>query len=142
MSRHEVMFEYMKTYPNISNLFSFDFAEAKNNSSAFRVIDEETTRRDIVGNEETIYTFSIAEYKNYTTEPYSTENIENLEEIDDFIEWVREQNRLKILPDFGDGFLVDEIRAMRSGSGIAYVDPSGRIAQYQFTVKVKYTRSY
>lgn len=141
MNRHEAMFAYMKNYPKISKLFSFNFAEAKNNSSAFRVIDEEVRKTDIFGDETFVYTFAIAEYKNYSTEPYTSENLENLAEVDAFIDWVREQNRANNFPNFGEDCLVDIITAARTGSGIAGIDPMMRLAQYTFTVKVTYEKT-
>ena len=142
MNRHEAMFDYMKQYPDIGRLFSFNFAEAKNNSSAFRVIDEEVRKTDIFGDETVVYTFAIAEYKNFSTEPFTTENFENLAEVDAFIDWARAQNRAKNFPDFGADCLVESITAARTGSGIVGIDPMMRLAQYTFTVKVTYEKTY
>ncbi len=140
MSRHESMFQFMKQYPNIDKLFSFNFHEVELNSSAFRVIDEESVKKDIFGDETVLYKFSIAENKGYTTDPFSMENIDNLNEIDNFIEWVKEQDRRYNFPDLGEGYAVESITAARTGSGIESVFPGGQLAQYTFTVTVQYTK--
>lgn len=141
MSKHEAMFNYMKQYSGVDKLFSFNFSEVRKNASAFKLIGEETRSKDIFDNETIVYIFAIAEYRNYSTEPFTSENLEHIEAVDDFIEWVREQDRNENYPDFGTGTLVSEIQAMRTGSGIVDIDPNGRVAQYSFTVKVTYTRN-
>lgn len=140
MSIHESMFQFMKQYPDIDKLFSFNCHEVELNSSAFRVVDEEAVKKDIFGDETILYKFSIAENKGYTTDPFSMENIDNLNEIDNFIEWVKEQDRQQNFPNLGEGYNIESIDAVRTGSGIASVFPNGQIAQYAFTTIVKYTK--
>ena len=139
-SRHKALFQFMKQYPDIGNLFSFNFHEIELNSSVFRVIDEETVKKDIFGDETVLYKFSIAENKGYTTDPFSMENIDNLKDVDSFIEWIKAQDRQQNFPNLGEGYNVESINAVRTPSGIASVYPNGQIAQYAFTVIVQYTK--
>lgn len=135
---HKAMFDFIGQYPRIGELFSFNFMELEQNTSAFRVVDEEVIREDILGNRTGLYKFSVVENKPFTTDAYSTENIEQLEALDDFIDWVKRQDKARNYPDIGAKRRIETITAKRSGSGIAGVDPLSRIAQYTFTVTVEY----
>lgn len=139
MTRHEAMFEWMGTYPNIQDLYTFDFGEVTPNSTLFRLISDEIVKTDILGTETVQYKFGIAECKTITHDPFSNENIQNVEAVDAFIEWVKIQNKRRNFPNI-EGAQIEEVRAVRTGSGITSVDPIMRVAQYAFTVIVTYTR--
>lgn len=140
MTRHEALFEWIGSYPRIHDIYTFDFGKATVDSNLFRLISEETVKRDILGEETVQYKFGIGEYKNYDMEnPFSTENRENVEAIDAFIEWVKLQDKLRNYPAI-ENAEVQSVRAVRTGSGIDSVDPIMRLAQYAFTVIVTYTR--
>ena len=139
MTRHEAIFEWIQQYPNISDLFTFDFGKLEKDSAMFRFISDETVIKDITGEETVEYKFAIGEYHDYTNEPFTKENIENVEAIDEFIEWVKTQNKLRNYPQI-ENATVEKIEAFRTGSGIGSVDPIMRKAQYTFTVNVTYTK--
>lgn len=140
MTRHEALFEWIGSYPNIKDIYTFDFGNAKVDSNLFRLISEEIVMKDILGEETVLYKFGIGEYKNYDMDnPFSTENRENVEAIDQFIEWVKQQDKLRNYPKI-ENAEIQKIRAVRTGSGIDSVDPIMRLAQYAFTVIVTYTR--
>jgi hypothetical protein len=140
MTRHEALFEWIGSYPKIHDIYTFDFGKAKVDSNLFKLISEETVKKDILGEETVQYKFGIGEYKFYDLEnPFSNENRENVEAVDEFIEWVREQDKLRNYPVIENAEVI-QIRAVRTGSGIDSVDPIMRLAQYAFTVIVTYTR--
>lgn len=135
MTRHEAMFNWIGTYPKIADMFTFDFGEAIAHSNQFKVLDEQVKRKDVVGNEYVTYKFSIGEYRKVTQDPFTTENIENLEAVDEFIEWVNQQNKVRNYPQIPNA-VVEEVRADRTG--IASFNPYMRLAQYTFVVTVSY----
>lgn len=137
-SKHKALFKFIKQYPYICDLFSFNFMDLEHNTGSFRVIDDDEISEDILGNRYCIYKFSVAENKPFSTDCFSTENIENLEAIDDFIRWVKLQNENHHYPDLGKNCRVEKITAKRSDSGITGIDPLGHIVQYTFTVMVEY----
>ena len=140
MTRHEALFRWFGTYPNIHDIYTFDFGKATIDSNLFRLISEDIVQKDILGEETIIYKFGLGEYKSYdTVNPFSNENIENVEAVDRFIEWVKEQDKLRNYPEIEDAE-VQKIRAVRTGSGIGSVDPIMGLAEYHFTVIVTYTR--
>lgn len=139
MTKHQAMFEWMGAYPHIKDLYSFDFGKVSPKSTLFRLISDETVKTDIRGTETVNYKFGIAEYKHIEDDPFTNENIENVEAVDAFIAWVKEQDKLKNYPQI-EGAKIERIRAVRTGAGIASVDQIMRVAQYTFTVIVTYTR--
>lgn len=138
MTRHESMFEFMKKYKNVGDLFSFDFMEAEKNASSFCVVEDEEIQRDILGNRTVRYKFAIAEYLPFSAAPYSRENLQNVEAVDAFIEWVRMQDKQFNYPNLGENRQVQSLSAKRIGSGIDYVDRNKNVARYAFTVTVEY----
>lgn len=138
-SQHRVLFDWVGTYPNIQKLFTFDFSKAKNNSQSFRLIAKDRVKRDILGNEIIDYIFSIGEYRHYTNDPFTMQNIENVEALDDFIDWVNTQDKLRNYPQIPNA-TVEKIRADRTGSGVQSVDPIEGIALYSLTIVVTYTK--
>lgn len=139
MTRHEAMFEWMGTYPDIQEIYTFDFGKVKNDTDVFQMISEESVKKDITGEETVQYKFGLSEYKSYTNDPFTNENIENVEAIDKFIEWVEEQDKLHNYPQI-ENAVVEKVKAVRTGSGIDAADPIMRIAQYTFLVIVTYIK--
>jgi len=140
MNKHQAMFDFMETYPKISSLFSFSFAEARAGRAAMVPIDDETVSKDILGNEDCVYNFAIAEYHGMSADPFSNVNIEKISAVDDFIEWVQEQNRIRNYPKLGEGCFVEKIEAVRANSPLAAIDPARGIAKYMFMVEVYYEK--
>ena len=139
MTRHEAMFEWMGTYPKIHDIYTFDFGKVKNDTNVFQMISESSVKTDITGEETVQYKFGISEYKSYTNDPFTNENIENVEAVDEFIEWVEQQDKIRNFPHI-EGANVEKVKAVRTGSGIDAADPIMRIAQYTFLVIVTYTK--
>ena len=139
MTRHEAMFKWIQTYPSVSKLFTYDFGKIEEDSSLFRFISEESVIKDITGEETVEYKFAIGEYRSYTNEPFTNENIENVEAVDEFISWVKDQDDIHNYPQI-ENATVEKVRAVRTGSGIGSVDPIMRKAQYTFTVIVTYIK--
>lgn len=138
MTRHEAMFNWIGSYPNIHDIFNVDFSEAEVRTNSFKILDEQVKKTDILGNETVNYKFSIGEYRNYTTNPFTMENLKNIEAVDEFIDWVNEQDKIRNYPQIPNAN-VEKVTASRIGSGMASVDPIMRLAQYTFTVTVTYT---
>lgn len=138
MTLHESMFEFMRQYPKVGDLFSFDFMEAEKNASSFCVIEKDDVKRDVFGCRLVRYKFAIAEYKPISTDPYAKENRQNVEAIDAFIEWVRKQDQQMNYPNLGENRQVQLLSAKRLGTGIDYIDRNKRVARYTFIVTVEY----
>ncbi|MDD6062867.1 MAG: hypothetical protein PUB99_09665 [Oscillospiraceae bacterium] len=138
MTLHEAMFEFMRQYPNVGDLFSFDFMEAEKHASSFCVVENDDVKRDIFGNRTGRYKFAIAEYKPISTDPFAKENRQNVEAVDAFIAWVRQQDRQMNYPNLGDNRQVQMMSAKRLGDGIDYIDKQKRVARYTFIVTVEY----
>ena len=138
MTLHEAMFEFMRQYPNVGDLFSFDFMEVEKHASSFCVVEDVDIKRDIFGERTGRYKFAIAEYKPISTDPFAKENRQNVEAIDAFIAWVRRQDREMNYPNLGENRQVQSISAKRLGAGIDYVDRNKNVARYTFTVTVEY----
>ena len=135
-NRHKAMFDYISECPAL-HLFYFNFSASEPDASAISVIDGETVlKTDICGNRTIAYDFAVICYRNYSTE--NEENIEHMQEVQDFMAWIDEQDRLRHYPDFA-GVMVEKIENLQNMPSVAGQDQGRKLAKYMFQVRVTYT---
>lgn len=149
VDKHEAMLKYLLQCPTVSNnpLF-FNFGELKENSTQFITTSnsEKYTQRFIDGTEAKNYLFTLLTFKTISynaivkKEGYPAENITELAEFQEVIDWVNAQDDLNNYPDFGAECHIDRIMCTTANPVIADVDSDiePAIATYSITISVDY----
>jgi len=137
MSKHQAMIDYIGRFPPISNKWLyFDYIDDDREKEAISPIVQEITQFDIMGNKIGQYDFAII-----LTRPYSKAtddvNIQNMDFIDLWIEWLIEQNYDRVLPDFGAKFEVTSVKNLSNMGDLAQTYDSG-MGKYMLLCRVEY----
>lgn len=150
IDKHEAMLNYLFTCPAVQNnpLF-FNFGEAKENSNQFITTSNSETfgAEYIDGSRTKFYVFTLLTFKTIsynavvkTTGEYTDENLLELTEFQQVIDWINEQENIRNYPDFGEDCVVDSIMCMTANPVLSDVDTSQEpaIATYSITIQVEY----
>lgn len=138
----------------ISNPTYFNFVDAKNNDKQLITLsnDKPAQKPFIDGSVLKQYTFTIVDYKSITYQAivkrfginqgatYDNENVAEMFEVQDIIDWITEQNENRHFPNFGDDCIVEEITALTENPRLNGVDisVSPALARYSVSIRVTY----
>lgn len=132
----------------VSNPTFFNFIEAKNNNKQIVTVSQEKTVQKpfIDGSVLKQYTFTIIDYKSVAYQAivklggYSNENVEEMLEVQDIIDWVTEQDEANHFPDFGTDCIVEKIEALTDTPRLNGVDATASpvLAKYSISIRVTY----
>ena len=140
MTKHEAVKEYfqIKVIELAEQNIQFNFSpENVDSISIITRYAGQEVRKFITGDTEKEYGFAIK-----ITKPYSTDldevNIEAMNFAQAFMDWLEEQNRNKIFPDFGESCKVELIENLQNMPNIAWIDSEAGVAQYMVQGRILY----
>lgn len=138
VDKNTAMLDYLSSAPGFESL-AFEFGEAADDQATFNTMtNDDVISEDILGNQRMYYDFAIVIYKKITTEAYVTDNIDNANEVNQFREWVRAQNKQYHFPDFGEDCEVEEIQPLQNNPTVSR--GKDHLAKYLFQCRVIYTK--
>jgi len=149
IDKNQAMLNYLFNCPTVQNspLF-FNFGEAKEDSTQFvTTSNSETYGTTFVdGSILKYYVFTLLTFKTISynavvkAEGYPDENLLEMAEFQEVIDWVNEQEDERNYPDFGADCVVDSIRCLTANPVLSDVDSSQEpaIATYSITIQVEY----
>jgi len=137
VNKEKILLEWAKENPLLEDKTLLNFLGDNNGQSAVIPI-EETVSQDYLDGSKLVYydfmwsvIFDISE----TTDEI---NVRSMFELRKWQDWIDEQNDSGGLPDFGDGYCMEEIRNLAS-PGLAMIYEGGK-GKYQFPVRLVYLR--
>lgn len=149
MDKNKAIVEYLMSCPYIQNnpLF-FNFINAKDNDKQIATVmnDVATNRSFIDGSVMKRFTFTIIDYKSiaYTAIPkiegFPNENIDDMMDSQEIIDWITEQEDLKNYPDFGEDCIIDSMQALSNNPNMNGVDTTvtPSLARYSVSIQINY----
>ncbi len=149
MDKNQAMIDYLKNCPAISeNPLFFNFINAKEDNKQIITVanDKAINRSYIDGSVLKRYTITIIDFKSivYQAIPklpgYTNENVEEMFDVQELMDWVTAQNKERNFPDFGQDCEVQEIRTATETPNLNGVDTSVTPSQakYSFSILVDY----
>lgn len=133
---HNKVFEYVQKYPKIGDFVTFNGGKATAGAVQLETVEgQRVISQDICGNQRIEYSFLIISYMNYSTVPYSKQNVENMMKVQDFMNWITEQNIARNYPDF-EGVTIEKMENAMNIPDVSGYDPKERLAKYMFGVKI------
>lgn len=150
VDKHQAMLDYLLTCPTVlNNPLFFNFGEAKENNNQFVTTSNSETfgTRYIDGSITKFYVFTLLSFKTIsynavvkTTGDYSDENLLEMTEFQEVIDWINEQEDAHNYPNFGEDCEIDAITCMTANPVLSDVDTSQEpaIATYSITIQVEY----
>lgn len=137
MDKHEAMYNYIKQYPDTYGMLSFIFSNAyEGNTSFVPVVNDAVISTDILGNKTKAYTFAITVFKSLSAD-VAEENKENLKAVQEFMDWIEEQENKKNYPHF-ENAIVRKIENLQNAPQMSGYDEKNNLAKYMFQCKVTY----
>lgn len=94
-------------------------------------------KKDVLGNSYKVYTFTFVAVEKISNQPLIDANINNMEIMDDFNNWILEQEKNSHYPNFGDNVIEYKWELTQNMGNLAYVDEQS-IAKYLLTIKLNY----
>lgn len=149
VDKNRAIVEYLMTCPYIQNnpLF-FNFINAKDNDKQIVTVlnDKVMDRTFIDGSVMKRFTFTIIDYKSIAysaipkVEGYPSENIEDMLDVQEIINWITEQEDVHNYPDFGEDCVIDNIRALSDNPNLNSVNTqvSPTLAKYSVSIQINY----
>lgn len=149
MSKNQAIIDFLITCPAIQkNPLFFNFLNAKDNNQQIitQANDKSLQQAYIDGSVLKQYTFTMIFFKSVLyqaipkVEGLVNENVEELGEVQEIIDWVEEQADNKNYPNFGDKCLIDDMRALSENPGLNGVDTSVTppLAKYSVSIQIDY----
>ena len=147
IDKNKVMIEFLRNCPVIDkNPLYFNFGNIEDNS--YQVItdsnDTSLSQPYIDGSILKRYTFYIDCFKtiayNKVIKGYQDENLYDISEVQAISDWVNEQDRNKIYPDFGEDCLIDSMQSTTESPDLHSVEDTttSPIAVYRISIQIDY----
>ena len=147
VDKNKVMIEFLRNCPVIDkNPLYFNFGNIEDNS--YQVItdsnDTSLSQPYIDGSILKRYTFYIDCFKtiayNKVIKGYQDENLYDISEVQAILDWVNEQDRNKIYPDFGEDCLIDSMQSTTESPDLHSVEDTttSPIAVYRISIQIDY----
>lgn len=150
IDKNKAVIDFLMTCPYLAdNPMFFNFVQAKDNNKQIVTItnDVATQKPYIDGSVMKRYSFSLIDYKSISYNPLvnlsgglTDENVEDMLDVQNILDWVMEQANIRNFPDFGEINFIDDMRAtsenpMFNGADVS-VQPA--LAKYSITIQIDY----
>ena len=147
--KYTVMLDYLRQCPAMQGVLGFQTVDAQDGS--LRVLttgaDAEYRRTYIDGSVLRRFDFTIEFYRTMSYVPYvegtpePIENIQDILDVQELIDWIDDQKSAQNFPEFGAGYVVDSITPMNDQPNLAWLDAVNYdppLAKYTVNIRVEY----
>lgn len=153
VDKNQAVIDFLLTcYQIRSNPLFFNFLNAKDGSKQIitQSNDKALNHNYVDGSVMKRYTFSLIDFRSVayqaipvvgtTLEVYSTENVEELFDIQGIMDWVQEQADARNFPDFGDDCIIEDMKTTTENPNLNGVDTSvsPALAKYSMSIQIDY----
>lgn len=135
MNYNQIMLDYLKTYSPLDRFLKFNSTQNEQDETGMNPVvgRESYIKMYTSGNTLKEYAFAIVMYKSFDT-GYSNTNIEEMYDVQKFMNWIDEQNRNKNYPLINGVNKIENLQNMPNLAGVE----ENTIAKYMFQCKVTY----
>lgn len=137
-SKHKAVWDWLLTCPHIADLF-FNYAQTTNAEDTQLIPSELQIAQFIDGSKLMRYTVSLVRFVPISGDPNDLKNINNLVDFEMVNEWVDGQNREMNFPEFPEGCIVEEVKALPNTAGFAVAQDFSS-AKYMMQFQVQYIK--
>lgn len=149
VDKGQAIINFLIECPQIQNspLF-FNFINAKDDNKQIVTTGNEKILNSVYidGSVMKRYTFTIMDYKSIAyravvkDSTYLDENVEDLFNVQEIVDWVTTQAKNRNFPDFGTDCLIDDMRTLTDNPNINGVDSSvtPALAKYSISIQIDY----
>ncbi len=141
MNKYQSVMDFVKTCPMVGSDTYFNFIDETNvdgNTSLITIGYGTLIKKYVDGDCLKKFQCEIRQVKPLSSYSNTSENIEHMQVVQDFLDWINEQGKNKNYPDFGDKCIIQE---MRTPDGVDYPSVLGVFegsALYAFPFEITY----
>lgn len=148
-NKNQAVIDFLITCPSIQNSpFYFNFVNEKNNNKQLVTVANEVAVEEpyIDGSVLKRYTFTLIDFKSISYNPipkatgYMDENVDDMSQVQELIDWINDQNDIRNYPDFGSDCFIDRMIALSDNPNLNSVDTTltPALAKYSITIRIDY----
>ena len=152
VDKNQAVIDFLLQCPTIqSNPLFFNFLNAQDDNKQIIIQsnDVSTNRKFIDGTVLKRFTFTLVDFRSVSYEPlpkisgYSSENVEELLDVQGVLDWVNEQAEQGNYPNFGSNCFIDDMHTTSDNPNLNGVDTQNTpaLAKYSITIQVEYLDS-
>lgn len=148
MDKNKATLDFLATYSGMATSPIFvNFMNAKDDDVQFLTASNEKALNQtfIDGSVMKQYTFSLIITKSITDMPIAkdimtNENIEDIADLQNFMDWVNEQGENHIFPDFGEDCVIEEMHTTSENPDLTGINTevSPALALYSMEIRIDY----
>ena len=147
VDKNQAVIDFLLTCPAIHNSYLyFNFTQAEDNNKQIVTLGNEKAlhKAYIDGSVDKQYTFTLIEFKAMTPKPIVEgrvdENVDDMLQVQELIDWVTEQDDLKNFPNFGETCEIESIEALTDNPNLNGIDSSiaPALAKYSVSIRIIY----
>lgn len=149
VDKNQAVIDYMLQCPQINeNALYFNFGEAKDNNKQIitQGNDKAMNKPYIDGSVLKRYTFTLFDFRSIAALAvpkgfaYTSENVEEILDVQSIIDWIAEQEELRNYPNFGEDCIVEGIKAITDNPNLNGIDTSvsPALARYSISIQIQY----
>lgn len=143
MSKHDATKGYFEPVVEelAGNLLNFNFSpESADSISLITNYSDKVRKRYITGETQKEYGFSIIIVKAYSSNQDDL-NLEAMNFAQAFMEWLDEQNKKKVYPDFGEKCTIEKMENLQNMPNLSGVNYEAGLARYMIQARIIYTEN-
>lgn len=149
MDKNQAVIEYLLTCEGIrgSPLY-FNFINAKDGAKQLITLsnDKSVHKPYIDGSEKKQYQLTIQDFRSISENALAkaaglnNENVDDFQDVQTLLDWIKTRNKNKSFPDFGNDCIIDEISTTTDNPRLDWIDVSVNppLARYSFTITIDY----
>lgn len=149
IDKNQAVIDFLVGCPTIQDnplFFNFSKEEDNNKSVITESNDKAVTKPYIDGSVLRRYTFTIIDYKSVAHNAiikqagYSNENVEDIKDLQDIIDWINLQADARIFPNFGEDCEMDKMYTTTDNPEFNGVDNvvAPQLVRYSVTIVIEY----
>lgn len=140
IDKNKSVFEFLKRYPDLGEDFYFNFTDetAPESVSLLTTPKKEVIKRYTDGEKLMKMTYEIALIASMSIYPDDLENLEQIKRAEEFMEWINQQGKSGIFPDFGENLKVQSITVPENIINAKLKGTGDGSAIYRFPFEILY----
>jgi len=149
VDKNQAVIDFLLDCPTVMyNPLFFNFLNAKDDNKQIvtQANDVAMNRKYVDGSIMKRYTFTIIDFRSVAYQPvpkvvgYTSENVEELFDVQGIMDWINEQDELGNYPDFGENCFIDSMHTTSTNPNLNGVDTqiTPALAKYSMSIQIDY----
>lgn len=149
VDKNQAVIDFLLDCPQIAyNPVFFNAINAKDNDKQIitQANDKSLSSKYIDGSILKRYTFTLIDFRSVIYQPlpkvegYTSENVEEMFDVQSIIDWVNTQADLQNYPDFGEDCIIDSMRTTSDNPNLNGIDTNvtPALAKYSMSIQIDY----